>query len=166
MNCISSYMSPLGEMVLTSADGKLNGLWFAGQKYFGSTLQGDEAEAEDSVIIQTKDWLDRYFAGEEPGERPPLAISGSPMRQAVMKIMLGIPYGHTMTYGQIAEEAARMLGKERMSAQAAGGAVGHNPISILVPCHRVVGAKGQLTGYAGGLERKQALLALEGSSTR
>lgn len=148
-------------MVLASTDGRISGLWFLGQKYFGSTLVGNEVEKEDDAIRQTKRWLDRYFAGETPDGLPPLRLSGSAFKQTVAQIMLRIPRGQTMTYGEIAAEAARLLGMPRMSAQAVGGAVGHNPISILVPCHRVVGAKGQLTGYAGGLERKQALLTLE-----
>lgn len=161
MNCKSTYNSPIGEIVLASSDNRLSGLWFAGQKYFGSTLQGDEEDAENQAILQAKAWLDSYFAGEKPSTVPPLLIEGSPLRKVVTEIMLEIPIGKTLSYGEIAQKAALLLGKKRMSAQAVGGAVGHNPISIIIPCHRVVGAKGQLTGYAGGLERKQALLSFE-----
>lgn len=164
MRYISTYHSPLGEMLLASEDGQLTGAWFAGQKYFGRTLHGDEEEGEDEAIRMAKTWLDAYFRGEQPRCLPKMHTEGSPLRETVTDIMLGIPYGETMTYGQIAREAAKRLGKASMSAQAVGGAVGHNPISVLIPCHRVVGADGSLTGYAGGLERKIALLKLEKQS--
>lgn len=139
----------------------MTGLWFDGQKYDRANLQGTEEERELPVFQQTKIWLDVYFSGNNPGKRPALKLEGSAFRQTVAEIMQTIPFGQTMTYGGIAREIARRTGKEHVSAQAVGGAVGHNPISILVPCHRVVGTNGSLTGYAGGIERKIWLLENE-----
>ncbi len=155
MRYTSQYQSPLGDILLAADDQGLTGLWFHGQKYFAQPL--DEAAEEKALPIfaQTKQWLDLYFSGQEPDFTPPLHLIGTPFQQAVWNILLTIPYGETLTYGGI----ARVL--SQVSAQAVGGAVGRNPISIIVPCHRVVGAKGQLTGYAGGLDRKTALLRLE-----
>lgn len=116
-------------------------------------------------MLETTQWLDVYFAGKEPDFTPLLHLVGSDFRQAVWNILLSIPYGRTMTYGQIAKQLAKNTGIDKMSAQAVGGAVGHNPISIIVPCHRVVGASGSLTGYAGGLDKKIALLELEKTDT-
>ena len=120
------------------------------------------AERETSILLEAKRWLDIYFSGKEPDFTPPLHPIGSAFRQSVWEILLQIPYGKTTTYGEIANKLAEKQGLSRMSAQAVGGAVGHNPISILIPCHRVVGADGSLTGYAGGVEKKRFLLALEG----
>lgn len=117
--------------------------------------------ANDVVLAKTKQWLDEYFAGICPAFMPPLKPQGTPFQELVWQLLLGIPYGATTTYGELAQAVAQHLGKERMSAQAVGQAVGHNPIDIIIPCHRVVGKNGQLTGYAGGLGRKKALLALE-----
>ena len=119
-------------------------------------------EASELPVFQcVKRWLDIYFQGEAPDFTPPLRLAGTPFRKVVWEILLTIPYGQTMTYGEIASKIAEQKGIERMSAQAVGNAVGHNPIGIIVPCHRVVGSDGKLTGYAGGMERKKALLALE-----
>ena len=156
--------TPLGGMTLASDGEALTGLWFDGQKYFGSTLSPEHEERDLPVFEDTLRWLDLYFSGKEPGFTPRLSLRGSAFRIAIWEILLSIPYGQTMTYGEIAERLARQSGLPRMSAQAVGGAVGHNPISIIVPCHRVVGADGRLTGYAGGLERKARLLELESGS--
>ena len=147
-----------------ASDGRaLTGLWFEGQKYFGSTLSGEQEEKDLPVFRQTAEWLDQYFSGKQPDFIPELALKGSSFRRLIWDILLMIPYGHTVTYGEIASAAAKRIGCSRMSAQAVGAAVGHNPVSLIVPCHRVVGADGSLTGYAGGTERKKALLALEHS---
>ena len=132
-------------------------MWFVGQKYFPSFSDGDFFENETPVLTEAKHWLSLYFSGKEPDFLPPLHPQGSSFRQAVWNVLLTIPRGQTMTYGEI----ARRLNVR--SAQAVGGAVGHNPISILIPCHRVVGSDGSLTGYAGGLARKEWLLHLEGA---
>lgn len=157
------YESPLGSYVMAEEDGKLVGLWLMGQKYFPKELP-PVGSSEGNLFALTRRWLDRYFAGErpEPGELR-LAPKGSAFARQVWELLLEIPYGETVTYGQLARELANRRGLERMSAQAVGGAVGHNPISIIIPCHRVLGAKGQLTGYAGGLEIKRRLLELEGA---
>ena len=154
---LTHYASPLGPILLAADETGLTGLWFEGQKYFPSFLGVDYQEKETPVLTETARWLDVYFSGKDPGFLPPLHPQGSPFRQAVWNILLTIPRGQTMTYGEI----ARRLGVH--SAQAVGGAVGHNPISILIPCHRVVGSDGSLTGYAGGFDRKARLLQLEGA---
>ena len=154
---LTHYASPLGPILLAADETGLTGLWFEGQKYFPSFLGVDYQEKETPVLTETARWLDVYFSGKDPDILPPLHPQGSPFRQAVWDILLTIPRGQTMTYGEI----ARRLGVH--SAQAVGGAVGHNPISILIPCHRVVGSDGSLTGYAGGVERKARLLQLEGA---
>ena len=157
------YESPLGSYVMAEEDGKLVGLWLMGQKYFPKELP-PLGSGEGETFTRTRRWLDAYFAGgrPEPGELR-LAPKGSVFARQVWELLLEIPYGETVTYGQLARELAKRRGLERMSAQAVGGAVGHNPISIIIPCHRVLGAKGQLTGYAGGLEIKRRLLELEGA---
>ena len=154
---LTHYASPLGPILLAADETGLTGLWFEAQKYFPSFLGVDYQEKETPVLTETVRWLDVYFSGKDPGFLPPLHPQGSPFRQTVWDILLTIPRGQTMTYGEI----ARRLGVH--SAQAVGGAVGHNPISILIPCHRVVGSDGSLTGYAGGLDRKTRLLQLEGA---
>lgn len=154
---LTHYASPLGPILLAADETGLTGLWFEGQKYFPSFLGVDYQEKETPILTETVRWLDVYFSGKDPDILPPLHPQGSPFRQAVWDILLTIPRGQTMTYGEI----ARRLGVH--SAQAVGGAVGHNPISILIPCHRVVGSDGSLTGYAGGVERKARLLQLEGA---
>lgn len=158
------YKSPLGNMTLVSDGKNLVGLWIEGQKYFESTLSERVQENEDlDIFRQTKAWLDRYFQGARPDiAELPLAPAGSAFRQAVWKILREIPYGQVITYGDIANQIAKEKGLTKMSSQAVGGAVGHNPISVIIPCHRVVGANGNLTGYAGGINLKIQLLAHEG----
>ncbi|MCB6343208.1 methylated-DNA--[protein]-cysteine S-methyltransferase [Enterocloster lavalensis] len=158
------YDSPVGRLTLASDGLNLAGLWMEGQKYFGGTVPGElRLNEELEVFSRAKDWLDRYFNGKkpEPSELP-LAPVGGEFRQTVWELLCEIPYGELTTYGQIAREAAKRLQRESMSAQAVGGAVGHNPISIIIPCHRVVGTGGSLTGYAGGLDKKIWLLKHEG----
>ena len=156
------YDAPYGRYVLAAEDGALTGLWLEGQKYFPSDLpepSGEEAE----IFAHTRRWLDAYFGGRQPDVSAlPLVPKGSAFAQSVWQLLLEIPYGQTVTYGQLAKRLAEQRGLPHMSAQAVGGAVGHNPISILIPCHRVLGAKNQLTGYAGGLDVKTFLLTLEG----
>ena len=158
---ICKYESRLGSLTAASNGMALTGLWFDGQKYFGATLSEEREERELPVFAKTRDWLDLYFHGENPDFMPPLSLGGSDFKKAVWQILRQIPYGQTMTYGQIAGQMAKQMGVEKMSAQAVGSAVARNPVSILVPCHRVVGSNGSLTGYAGGVEKKEALLALE-----
>ena len=155
--------SPLGNITLSSDGKSLTGLWFDGQKAFPHELLSESTSAELPIFDQTCQWLDIYFSGKAPDFTPPISLETTPFRRAVYDILLAIPYGQTMTYGEIASIIARQRGVERMSAQAVGGAVGNNPIGIIIPCHRVVGANGSLTGYAGGLDRKIALLRLEKS---
>lgn len=157
----SKYTSPLGGILLAADEVGLRGLWFDGQKYFARDLPDERTERETPVLSEAKRWLDLYFGGQEPDFLPPLHPVGTPFRQAVWEILLRIPYGKTVTYGEISKQLAEKMGLERMSAQAVGGAVGHNKISIIIPCHRVVGSNGSLTGYAGGIDRKIKLLELE-----
>ena len=155
------YKSPLGDILLAADEVGLMGLWFEGEKYFAKTLPDEHIPQETVILTETKKWLDVYFTGKEPKFTPPLHPVGSTFRQAVWQILLQIPYGKTVTYGQIASRIAEIKKLPRMSAQAVGGAVGHNEISIIIPCHRVVGTNGSLTGYAGGIDKKIALLELE-----
>ena len=155
------YDSPLGGITLASDGGALTGLWFDGQKYFADTLAEEHEVKELPVVEQADRWLDIYFSGKDPGFTPPLSMKTTPFRRAVWEIMLTIPYGHTMSYGEIAKKIAEQKGLASMSAQAVGGAVGHNSISLIIPCHRVVGTDGSLTGYAGGIDKKTQLLQLE-----
>ena len=155
MEYVSTYMSPLGGILLAADEEGLTGLWFEGQKYFAAGL-GEHVEGENAAIISAKRWLDAYFEGERPDFAVPLHLRGSAFRRAVWERLTAIPYGATATYGEIAVS----LGAPS-AARAVGGAVGHNPVSIIVPCHRVLGADGSLTGYAGGAERKRWLLELE-----
>lgn len=157
----SKYTSPLGGILLAADEVGLRGLWFDGQKYFARDLPDERTERETPALSEAKRWLDLYFGGQEPDFLPPLHPVGTPFRQAVWEILLRIPYGKTVTYGEISKQLAEKMGLERMSAQAVGGAVGHNEISIIIPCHRVVGSNGSLTGYAGGINRKIKLLELE-----
>lgn len=161
----TEYASPLGAITLACDEEAIIGLWFNGQRYFGNILPKRTEQKERPLFADAKRWLDIYFSGREPDFLPLLRYDSTPFRKTVCEIMLTIPYGRTMTYGEIAAEVARRQGLEKMSAQAVGGAVGHNPVSIIVPCHRVVGADGSLTGYAGGIERKIVLLCLEGADT-
>ena len=161
MICTQHYDSPLGGMLLAADESGLTGLWFDGGKYFAEGLPAAHIRQETPILAETRRWLDSYFTGREPDFLPPLHPVGSPFQQAVWALLLQIPYGQTVTYGQLAARLAAERGLARMSAQAVGGAVGHNPVSIIVPCHRVVGSDGSLTGYAGGIEKKIRLLTLE-----
>lgn len=161
MTYTSHVHSLLGDITLCSDGAALTGLWFDGQKYFGDTLSADHQERDLPIFLQTKEWLSIYFSGKAPTFTPPLCMQTTPFRKAVWEILLSIPYGHTMTYGQIAAQIAKQKGMRHMSAQAVGGAVGHNSISLIIPCHRVVGTNGSLTGYAGGIDKKVGLLTLE-----
>ena len=163
MHYLSHYESPLGAMTMASDGEHLTGLWFDGQKYDRSTIS-DEAVVQPllPVFTQTARWLDAYFEGTDPGFTPPIRVEGSDFKKMVTSIMLSIPFGATSTYARIAAEVARRTGRKQMSAQAVGGAVGRNPIVLIVPCHRVVGANGSLRGYAGGVDRKERLLEMEG----
>ncbi|MBC8546979.1 methylated-DNA--[protein]-cysteine S-methyltransferase [Clostridiaceae bacterium NSJ-31] len=158
------YLSPVGAIKLASDGSNLIGLWIEGQKYHGDTILENMVEKEDiPVFDRIKDWLDRYFAGEKPAiSGLPLAPIGGEFRQGVWEILCQIPYGQVITYGDIAQKMAEKMNRSSMSSQAVGGAVGHNPISIIIPCHRVVGANGSLTGYAAGINTKIKLLELEG----
>ena len=156
------YDSPLGGITLSAQEDALTGCWFDGQKYFGAALKEPYANGPLPVFDEADRWLDIYFSGHEPDFLPPLSLQSTPFRMAVWDILLTIPYGKTMTYGAIAEIMAKQKGIPNMSAQAVGGAVGHNPISLMIPCHRVVGTNGSLTGYASGLDKKTKLLSLEG----
>ena len=161
MQYISHYPSPIGNMLLAADEMGLTGLWFEGQKYFALDLDKEHEEKEIPLFEKVKQWLDIYFSGREPDFTIPLHFTGTDFQKEVWEILCTIPYGHTMTYGEIAKQIAARNGLAHMSAQAVGGAVGHNRISIIVPCHRVVGANGSLTGYAGGIEKKAKLLKLE-----
>ncbi len=153
--------SPLGEITAAAEDNALTGLWFAGQKYYPSETDAWVYAPEQPVFIKLRDWLERYFEGEKNITLPDLKPKGTAFQKAIWEILLEIPYGRVTTYGEVAKKLAKSRGLLSMSAQAVGGAVGHNPISILIPCHRVVGTGGSLTGYAGGLDKKKALLQIE-----
>ncbi len=153
--------SPLGGITMACDGESLTGLWFDGQKYFADTLSAGHTGRFLPVFAETCRWLDLYFSGKIPDFTPPLAPRGSEFRRTVWKILLGVPYGHTVTYGWIAEKAAGQTASGRMSAQAVGGAVAHNPVSLIIPCHPAGGADGSLTGYAGGISKKLFLLQME-----
>lgn len=161
MTVTARYDSPIGSILLAGDERALTGLWIEGAKYFAATLPRDAGEGFLPPLRDAAQWLDDYFAGRRPSPRDlALEIAGSAFRREVCRLLAEIPYGETTTYGEI----ARRMGRARMSAQAVGGAVGHNPISIIIPCHRVLGADGSLTGYAGGVERKRFLLRHEGAA--
>lgn len=164
MQYTTTYQSPIGRLYLAEKDGALTGLWIEGQKYFLGSVTEEMRDRKDSPVFErTERWLDRYFAGERPspGELR-LSPAGSAFRRSVWKLLCEIPYGEVTSYGKIAQKIAAGMAQRSMSAQAVGGAVSHNPISIIIPCHRVVGNNGSLTGYAGGIDKKIRLLTLEG----
>ncbi|MDR1572730.1 MAG: methylated-DNA--[protein]-cysteine S-methyltransferase [Clostridiales Family XIII bacterium] len=163
----TTHPSPIGLLTLACDGDNLVGLWTEGQKYHGDTIPEAMTERDEMPVFHAaKQWLDRYFAGEKPAcSELPLAPIGGAFRQGVWRILCEIPYGEVITYGDIAKQTAASMHRKSMSAQAVGGAVGRNPISIIIPCHRVVGANGNLTGYAGGLAAKLRLLELEGVDT-
>ncbi len=161
MQFTSCYHSNLGDIFLACDATGLTGLWFYGQKYFDLSLYKDYEERDLPVFVETKRWLDLYFAGTEPDFTPPLHLIGTDFQKEVWDIISKIPYGHTAAYSDIAQELSVKRGKEHMSAQAVGGSVSHNPIALIVPCHRVIMKNGSLGGYAGGEAKKEALLRLE-----
>ena len=165
MQYTNHYNSPLEGITLASNGSELIGLWFDGQKYFGTTLTESHITKELPIFNHTKQWLDIYFNNQEPDFIPKLQFNTTPFRKLICEIMLKIPYGQTMTYGEIANIAANKLNKSKMSPQAVGGAVGHNAISIIVPCHRVIGTNKKLIGYAGGIDKKEKLLQFEKNLT-
>ncbi|WP_394923112.1 methylated-DNA--[protein]-cysteine S-methyltransferase [uncultured Robinsoniella sp.] len=160
----TNVQSPLGMLTIASDGENITGLWIEGQKYYLSSVLDEIIKKDDLPVFQNaREWLTRYFAGEMPEiSKLPLRPAGGKFRQHVWKILCEIPYGEVVTYGSIAKEVAEKMGRDRMSSQAVGGAVGHNPISIIIPCHRVVGTSGSLTGYAGGIQLKIKLLEHEG----
>lgn len=161
MQFISFYDSPLGKMLLAADEIGLTGVWFDEQKYFARCLDEMHEEKEIPLFADVKKWFDVYFSGKEPDFPVPLHLVGTKFQMEVWEILRTIPYGKTMTYGEIARQIAFKRGIRTMSAQAVGGAVGHNPVSVIVPCHRVIGVNGNLTGYAGGIDKKIKLLELE-----
>ena len=163
MTFTQRYNSPMGGILLAADEIGLTGVWFDGQKYFARGLPNEWTERNTPVLSAARHWLDVYFTGREPDFMPPLNPIGSGFQRAVWELLLQIPYGQTTTYGALAQKLAQHQGLAHMSAQAVGGAVGRNKISILIPCHRVVGTGGRLTGYAGGVDRKAGLLELEHS---
>ena len=161
MTVTGHYTSPLGEILLAADERGLTGLWLEGQKSDPAGLPAAHEERRTPILAEAARWLDVYFSGQEPDFLPPLHPPGSEFQLAVWELLLQIPYGQTTTYGALAKQLAEINGGKRVSAQAVGGAVGHNPVSIIVPCHRVVGSDGSLTGYAGGIDKKMRLLTLE-----
>ena len=162
MQYTAAYQSSVGDVLLAADEIGLTGLWFEGEKFYALSLDPEHEERETPIFAITRRWLDIYFSGHEPDFMPPVHMIGSEFRRCVWELLLQIPYGTTVTYGDLARQVARRRGLRRMSAQAVGGAVGHNEISIIGPCHRVVGTNGSLTGYAGGVDKKRRLLELEG----
>ena len=161
MQYISHYSSPLGKILLAADHSVLTGLWIEGQKYFALGLEEETKEQELPVFQAARRWLDIYFTGQKPDFQVPLHFLGTPFQRQVWEILCSIPYGQTTTYGSLANLLDAEKGLPHHSPLAVGGAVGHNKISIIVPCHRVIGADGSLTGYAGGVWRKEKLLTLE-----
>lgn len=159
----TTYTSPLGQLILLADTSHLLGVWYSDQTHLGAHYPlASIKHGTSPVLKQTAQWLTAYFNGQRPAiEQLPLAPEATPFRQQVYRVLTQIPYGQTMTYQQIVERLSELNGQPTGSARAVGGAVGHNPIAIIIPCHRVVGTNGSLTGYAGGLARKKALLALE-----
>ncbi len=165
MDCVCRYDSPLGGITIAGCNDALTGLWFDGQKHFAETLSPDHTAGFLPVFDEARRWLDLYFSGKDPGFTPPLELRGTAFRRTVWEILLSVPYGRTTSYGRIAEAIAQQQKTGRVSARAVGNAVGHNPVSLIVPCHRVTGADGSLTGYAGGMDRKIWLLRTEQAET-
>ena len=161
MNYKYTYESPLGTMIMLGTLSYLTDLFFIDEDYAPSYDDAEYIEQLTGPFEVTIMWLDQYFNGKKPFITPPIQLEGTEFRKSVWSILQTIPYGETTTYGDIGKEIAKQQGKDRMSAQAVGGAVGHNPISIIIPCHRVIGSNGKLTGYAGGIERKKYMLDLE-----
>ena len=161
MKFFSKYNSPIGELTLSSDGEKLTGLWISGQAYFPE-LKNSSENGDLPIFSQTREWLRRFFNGENPGETPPIAPEGTEFRKLIWSELLKIPYGELVSYGDIAKQISIKQKGKFISPRAIGGAVGHNPISIIIPCHRVIGSDGNLTGYAGGLDKKVKLLELEG----
>lgn len=161
MDYIYRYDSPLGGITMAGCGAALSGLWFDGQQHFAATLSPGFVERDLPVFQETKRWLDLYFSGTDPGFTPLLMPRGTVFRRQVWNTLLTIPYGRTVTYGELADRIARQAVLSRISARAVGNAVGHNPVSLIIPCHRVIGAGGCLTGYAGGIEKKEWLLRME-----
>lgn len=155
------YKSLLGEIVIASDGAAITGLWFVEQRHFDIGLEGCITDKDLPIFDEVSHWLDIYFTGNNPGEIPPIQLDGTPFQLEVWRILQTIPYGERTTYGEIAKNIAKKRGITKMSARAVGGAVGRNPISIFVPCHRVVSSNGKLTGYASGIEKKIKLLKLE-----
>ncbi len=164
MTFTSTYASPLGRLLLASEEDALTGLWLPGQKHYAAHLPAEAAEdASRPILRAAAAWLDAYFAGDEPEARAlKLAPKGSGFQMLVWELLAEIPCGDTTSYGALAAKAEARLGR-RTSPRAVGAAVGRNPISIILPCHRVIGASGRLTGYAGGLDKKEWLLRFEGA---
>lgn len=166
MQYTSTYKSPIGNILFAADEMGLTGLWFDGQKYFAHHLSSEQEEKNLPIFAAASKWLDIYFRGEKPDFMPPVHLLGTSFQVSVWKLLQQIPYGQTTTYGELAGKIAQEKGLIHMSAQAVGGAVGHNPISIIIPCHRVIGSDGRLTGYAGGIDKKRYLLTLEGMDIR
>ena len=160
MNYMCKYNSEIGNIIMVSDGENLTGLWFEGQKHFLNLFEEHQEDLE--IFSKAKEWLDIYFSGKKPEFSIPVLFSGTEFRVKIWNILKEIPYGEVITYGDIARRLAKEKGIRKMSAQAVGAAVGHNPISIIVPCHRVIGNNNNLTGYAGGIDRKKRLLQLEG----
>ncbi len=161
MDYTAEYRSILGKILLASDGESLTGLWFFGAKHFAAGLGSERQSKELPIFDRVREWLDTYFSGREPDFMPPLLLRGTDFQKEVWNLLRKIPYGQTATYGEISKRLAAVRGVERMSARAVGAAVGRNPISIIVPCHRVIGANGSLTGYAAGTDKKAFLLNLE-----
>lgn len=161
MDYLNAFDSPVGRITVASDGQAVVGLWLEGQKYFAATLREPKERPDVPVLQEARAWLQRYFEGRDPGPVPPMAPRGTAFQQRVWALLLQVPYGQLTTYGQLARQLEAQEGR-RCSARAVGSAVGRNPASIIVPCHRVVGSTGSLTGYAGGVDKKIALLRLEG----
>ena len=162
MEYLHHYDSPLGTIILASDGSTLTGSWFEDQKYIPEHIKNQSSESYLPVFDHAVEWLTIYFSGNEPSFLPPLSFQTTPFRKSVLELLQKIPYGQTTTYREISNQIAKERHINSMSAQAVGGAIGHNPLSLFIPCHRVIGSNGSLTGYAGGLHRKIELLKLEG----